>query len=116
MPGRRRRGGECLEIVRWSVGLDLGEGGGRPHDCIAARPASGRVRGRDEVGDEGVKAERPAVTAGAVAAAFPEDVDELGHRTSFRSSAVTKESDEHFRNESVPAVGPAAHGFPLAGA
>jgi hypothetical protein len=69
-PGRVQfaegRGGASYRLGRWAS-----------ERCVPAA---------DRVGDERVEAERPAVSAGAVAAAFPEAINELGDRTILSSA------------------------------
>jgi hypothetical protein len=71
--------------------LELAQCRGRASDGFRGATGERSVPIRDGVGDERPEAERPAVSARAVAATLPEAVDELGQRSlPFGTAEVAK--------------------------
>ncbi len=98
-----QRGGDRLEVVAGTLGLELAQCGGRSGDGLRGATGERLVPVRDRVGYERLEAERLAVTASAVAATFPETVDELGQRSDpSRAEMLRKERVRSFRYGSVP--------------
>jgi len=71
-------------------GLEVSHRRGGLGDGLRSAAWEGLVPLTDWVGEESLEAERPAVTAGAVTAAFPDALDELRQVLSFRRSYESK--------------------------
>lgn len=76
--------------------LEVADRRGGLGDGLRSAAWEGLVPITDWVGEEGLEAKRPAVTAGAVTAAFPDALDELRQVLSFRAG-LRKESRRSFR-------------------
>ena len=75
--------------------LKVAHGGGRDGNGLSGAAGKRPVPAEEAVGNEGLVSEGPAVSAGSVAACFPEAVDELGQRGEpFVGQGDTKGSEE----------------------
>ena len=61
--------------------LELAQRGGCASDCLGGAAGERPVPVRDGIWHEGLEAERPAVAARAIAAPFPQTVNELRQRS-----------------------------------
>jgi hypothetical protein len=83
--------GDGFKVVAGSDSLEVAERGRSCGDSRSRASCKRLVPSADAVGNEGLIAERLAVPAGAIAAAFPDAVDEFGQRSDpFRNLGSTK--------------------------